>query len=290
MTKHFKLFLVLSLAAFFILGIFLVSAVNNVSFNYSDGGQYGGVNEDYLAQRIAEELAKQQQNLFCSVEKEIQAPNLETFTAQFIVTVLPCEFTQSTTATLFAAGRSVAMKMKDGIFTGRIDIPLDQQGGEYRILLRDGGQYRSQVFPFEMAGYNPGWMVFGMENYSMNSSVPPASYTLEQGLVLDETLLPFGEKAVSARIYALEGGKEIFSEPLQDAQIKVSHAFELKVDVPVSLYGEVMGQSGLTYRYRLLDMQRPAQDNMLVGVADSQTDMLQVITPEGKIFELALEP
>ena len=284
MTKQFKIFLGLCLAAFFILGVVLVSAVNNVSFSYDGGGYYGGINEDYLAQRIAEELAKQQSNIFSSVKHEMQAPDLESFTARLTVTALPCEFTQSTVATLFAGDQSVAMEMKDGIFTGSISIPLDWQSGEYRILLRDGAQYRSQVFPLEMAGYNPGWMVFGMENFSMDSSVPPTSYLLEQGIELNESLLPFGEKAAYARIYALENDKEIYAEPLLEGQLKISRSFELQVLVPITLYGEVVGESGLIYRYRLLDMQRPAHDNMYVSVAED-ADILQIVTPDGKTVD-----
>jgi len=284
MTKQFKFFLGLCLAAFFILGVVLISAVNNVSFSY-DGGDYdSGINEDYLVQRIAEELAKQQSNIFSNVKDEIEAPDLETFTARLTVTALPREFTQSTTATLFADDQSAAMEMKDGIFTGSVSIPLGRQGGEYRILLRDGAQYRSQVFPLEMAGYHPGWMVFGMEHFSMGSSGMETSYLLEQGVLLDESLLPFGEKAASARIYALENGKEIYAEPLREGQLKISRSFELLVFVPITLYGEVVGESGLIYRYRLLNMQRTAHDSMDVSVAED-ADMLQIVTPDGKTMD-----
>ena len=291
MTRNFKIFLCLCLAAFFVLGIFMVTAINNIQFSYNGGGYYGGMNEDYLAVRIAEEMAKQQNNLFSSVKEELQSPDIETFTAQFAVTALPREFTEATTATLYAGGQSVPMKMENGAFVGRIKIPLDDEGGEYRILLQDGKQYRSQAFPLEMKGFAPGWQVFGMNQFSSSGSGPITDYTLEQGFTLDETFLPFGDKAASARLFALEDGKGIYSEPLQEGLLEVSHTFQLKVDVPIWLYGEVTGRSGLTYRYLLVEIRRPYPDSMTVSTKDFAEGMnlLQAIAPDGKKVDLPVE-
>lgn len=92
----------------------------------------------------------------------------------------------------------------------------------------------------------------------------------------------------------MEEGKEIYSEQLKEGQLKIRHTFELKVGVPVWLYGEVTGKSGLTYRYKLAEMQRPSPNNIRVSAERVEfTDwlgMLQVTAPGGKTIALPVEP
>ena len=289
MTKFQKIVSLL-LAAGLVLGIagiyVLNRSIESIQFQYGGYDYYreNPVNEEHLARRIGEEVAKQG-SLFASVKEILRTPDAERFAIALEVTAIPKEFTENTTAQLSVGDQSIAMAQKNGAFVGEIAIPLDAGETEYFIQLRDGNTYRSQAVLTNVAVFSIGEQVFGTSGMSSSFSTTESSTEYHMGEIfkLDESMLPFGDKAVSARLYAVQEGKEIFSEPMQNGFLEMNHTFKLKQGVSIELCGEVVGESGLTYRYVIYEMTQ--DDGRSANIAIGRMALL-IIGKDGQSMEV----
>ncbi|MDR2686329.1 MAG: hypothetical protein LBB75_01130 [Oscillospiraceae bacterium] len=292
MGKGFKVFVGLSLIAFFVLGIYAVIAIGNISISF-DGGNYGGVNEEYLAQRIAEELARQQDRLFLEASAGFAALDPDTLLGEFAVTALPKEYRGDSKAELTIQGQTVPMQWKDGALEARIALPLDTQPEGYRIALQSGGVTRVEVFGGEGIPvlYHGAEIFGGSVSYGGGIGVAGdvrAEREMDLAFQLYEDMLPFGDKAQSVRIFAEKEGREIFSKPMVNGALEERPTFAFEVGVPILIYAEVKGASGLTYRYLLQSALQDGNEFWITdGYMENETGpFLTIATAEGKTVEL----
>ena len=120
-------------------------------------------------------------------------------------------------------------------------------------MLFRSGIIRSQYEALDLSGLADGAEVFGGNVYpwgGLVGSLPYSQYQLNAMLELDETLLPFGDQAASARIYAQTAAEEelLLAEWSGNAA-KLEQVLPLAVDEEVRIFGEVLGKSGMTYIY-----------------------------------------
>jgi len=291
MTKKFQIFLGLYLAAFFVLGVFAVTAIGNIHVSY-DGGSYHGMDENYLAVRIAEELAKQRDKLFLETDAAFAALDPDTLQGEFEVTALPREYGANTTARLTVRGQTVAMEWDDGMLAGRLALPLDALLEGYRIALTTDGVTRVEVFETEDAFcLRHGAEIFSSSlSYGGGEGIGDVRSEREMNLsfYLDEGMLPFGDKARSVRIFAEKQGKEIFSAPMVNGVLEAFPTFSFEIGVPILIFAEVKGESGLTYRYLLQSALQSAGEFMInAGYVEYETGpFLTITTPDGKMVDL----
>ena len=290
MTQRFKAFLAIAILAFFILGICAVAAIGKIQLHYDGGGYYGGnsVNEEYLAVRIAEEMARQEGKLFINTSEQILALDADTLQAEFLFTAIPKEYQEGSAAELFVGEQTVPMQWNNGILEAKALLPLGTLAGEeYRVTVKTGNTYRSEIVQAETSTYL----------YGAQSVFSPADlqWTFDDNTFrgtltckLDESLLPFGEKAKSARVYAEEKGKAIYEKPMRKGVLDETIQVKVTPGVPITIYAEVTGESGLVYRYFLLELR---QEDYSFGVNYSPTDAAEtvhVIAPNGKTMELGV--
>lgn len=291
-NNRFRTFVAIFAAAFFALGIYAVVVIGKLSFHYDGGGYYGGgVNEDYLAVRIAEEMARQEGKLFAGTSETIVGLDAENLAAEFLFTAIPKEYREGSAARLFYGGQVLPMEWNNGVLEAKVVLPLDAlTGNDYRVTIQDGGTYRSEVVWADLTAYiQRAQSVFG---FSDRYGYVQQDGKYEGDLVckLDEALLPFGEKAKSARVYAVEAGEVIYDKPMANGVFDEKFQVKLKRDVTVTVYAEVTGESGLVYRYFLMEMR--SGDSMNGGVNYSPTDTAETVlvtAPNGKTLELAVE-
>jgi len=270
-----------------IAGVYVITrAIESIQLNYSGGyDYYGGFSPDYLAERVGEEVAKQGR-LFASVKETLRAPDAQRFEVVLAVTAYPKEFTENTTAQLVMGDQIVQMTRNNGAFTGELAIPMEAGKTEYFIMLKDGNAFRSESIATSITQFASGWQVFGiygsMGEYTFMSGGGPMDFHLNETLKLDESMLPFGDKQVSARVYAIQGEKELFSRPMQNVALELDHTVELKLGAPVELFGEVVGESGLTYRYSLYELVHH-DDGVSGGYPGS--GLLEIIGKDGQSLQ-----
>ena len=255
-------------------------AIGNLDFA-GQAGYVDNFNEEYLA-----ELMQQQNALFSSLKQELRAPDAEAFQVTLAVTVHPKEYTKNSTAQLVYKDQTVPMEFSNGTFAGEIAIPLDLVAGEaeYMVLLETDGVIRSQSAPLNLTGFACGAEVFGW-NETMSSS-GSATHHLDIALKFDKSLLPFADEVDSARVYAKKidnEGKELFSEKMNGSAVQLKQAISGAPGEEVVVYGEVLGQSGLTYLYAISRIS--FHDDLAVEETYSE-DMIRIIGPQGQELEL----
>jgi len=290
MTKFQKIVSLL-LAAGLVLGIVgayvLTIAVEGIHLDYDSGyGYYGGIDVDYLAERMGEEFAKQG-SLFAGIKETLHAPNAERFEIVLAVTAYPKVFTENTAAQLMMGDQIIQMTRNNGSFTGELAIPMEAGETECFIVLKDGDAFRSESIATSATNFASGWQVFGiygsMGEYTFMSGGGPMDFHLNETLKLDEELLPFGDKLISARVYAMQGGKELFSRPVENGALELDHTVKLQMGKPVELFGEVVGESGLTYRYSLYEL---AQHDDGVSGGFPGSGLLEIIGKDGQSLQV----
>lgn len=287
MTKAFKIFIGLCMAAFIALGIFAVKAIGDISINY-EGGR--SMDENYLAVRIAEELARQEGVLFLETGADFAAVDPETLLGEFVVTALPKEYRDDSKAEVTIHGQSVPMQLRGGSFEARFALPLGTPPEEYRIALTTGGLTRTEQFWSENNSYfSHGCDVF-CSNLSSGSGTgtggaKPGKHSIDLNFYFEGYTLPFGDKAVSVRLYAEENGKVLYDKPMPFGGFNDTPTFDFKRDAPIDLYAEAKGESGLTYQYFLQRMELQG-DELWVNSSREGLPFLRISTPEGKTAEI----
>lgn len=283
--KIVSLFLALGLVLG-IAGVYVLSrAIERIQLDYSNGfDYYGSLDVDYLAGRIGEEFA-QQGSLFASVKETLRAPDAERFEVVLTVTAYPKECTESTTAQLVLGDQTAPMEFRNGAFTGEVAAPLAFREAEYFIMLKDGGTTRSQAVTAGITKFAGGWQVFGIYGGNIGEYTQDTAlhFHLNETLKLDKEQLPFGDKLVSARVYAVQDGKELFSQAMQSGVLALDHTVDMPVGMPVELYGEVVGKSGLTYRYSLYELTQMQEGS---GSGGPGSNLLEIIGQDGQTLQV----
>lgn len=286
MTKRFRYFLAVMMASFLILGIVfctvLTEAVNNLQHHSSTFMNY---NEDYLAQRLAEELVKAERKVFDSVSETIQTIDSETLEGRFLVAAIPGEYQEGTTAEIVAGDKSIPMQWKNGALEAEVIAPLDDLPQEYRITLKSGNTYRTEILP---CGFE---QIFGEMMYAFNTSNTNFDVTYAEpslrliSVEVDETLLPFNKPAKSMRIYAEQNGKTVFEQPFEGNSFSAEAYLTPLEGQSVEIYAEVTAESGLIYRYFLWTLQKE-NDSFWWDASPESGCSLRIKNAEGKFVDL----
>jgi len=274
-------------------GLYIINrSVENLQLlSHNDYGGYDDFDENYLAIRMAEELAQQQDSHISRLKQELRAPDGNAFQATLAVTAYPKEYTDNTTAQLVYQDKTVHMEFAAGAFKGEIAVPLDADAvdAEYMVLLNSGGVTRSQFASLDFEGFANGTEVFGWNETTVSSS--SAQHALDIALEIDETFLPFGDQLTSARVYAKYiaaqnlAGKELFSEKMNGNVLQLNQTFVVTPGEEIMVYGEVLGKSGLTYVYPLC---RISFYDDMVQEESCTWENLRMIGANGQELEVAL--
>ena len=205
----------------------------------------------------------QQTDMLSHFEHEVREIDAENFQVVLAVTARPRMFAENITAKLACAGEPVPMVFGNGAFTGEIAIPLDIQyvyEPGYVIILECGGVVRSQFAALELSELDDGKGVFtyperwgeikgGISLPTTRDIGTNPQYQLDTVLRLNESFLPFGDQAVSVRIYAEDyDGEELFSVEMNGNIVELEQEFS---PLGARIFGEVRGKSGMTYLYVL---------------------------------------
>jgi len=286
MTNRFKKFLmaylcialVLVLAAGSFFGIGIWTSVRRIADNpYMDDSWYYGL--DNAAYTISEAISQGQRNLFLTNAETFSAPDPEDLSVEFAIRLMPFEIAAGSSATAFVRGVPVALTLRDGVLEGSARVPIaslawdDDEGSlEYRVLLQSGGVQKNQwVSPGFYLGQGPalGWI----------DSYWDTPYNGRLNLIFDYELYdayaPFGDTIASANIYALtytygayaygEGLERaqdrVFSANFEDGALELEKTFEVGDDQLLRFYAEVVGESGMVYRYWLQDFVSPTYES-----------------------------
>ena len=232
-------------------GLYHISkSVENMQYlSHNDYGGYDDFDENYLAIRMAEELAQQPTDLFSRLKHELRAPDANAFQVMLAVTASPKEYKNNTTAQLVCGNETAQMEFAAGKFTGEIAVPLGVGELEYLVLLETDGIIRSQLAAMDLWGFANGAEVFGWNETSSSSYY--LQHQLDIALNIDETLLPFGDQLGSARVYAkkIDSEKELFSEKMSGNVLQLNQTVPMAEGEEITVYGEVLGKSGMTYIY-----------------------------------------
>jgi len=273
-------------------GLYIINrSVENLQLlSHNNYGGYDDFDEDYLAIRMAEELAQQQDSSYISrLKQELRAPDAETFQATLAVTAYPREYKNNSTAQLVCGDQTAPMTLSNGVFTGEIAVPLDSGEVEFAVLLETDGVTRSRFATVELWNFAAGAEVFGW-NETMGGSYS-VQHELDIALSIDETLLPFGDQLGSARVYAKYiaaqtlDGKELFSERMTGGTLQLRQAVPGTPGEEVMVYGEVLGTSGLTYNYPLC---RVSFSDDMVQEDNYTGENLQIVGAKGQEMEVWL--
>jgi len=201
---------------------------------------------------------------FSEVKYELREPDANTFRVMLAVTAYPQEYTKDSTAQLVSRGQAVSLELSAGVFTGEMSIPLEDGVG-YKVSLEDDGLIRSYSAVTELLyRFASGAEVFDCyPKIKTENEGASIRYQMDAVLKLDETLLPFDEQAVSARVYMQNAaGEELFSEKMSNNALQLEQEVLLAADESITIYGEVLGKSGMTYIYSLHRVWRENGDNV----------------------------
>jgi len=225
----------------------------------------GGADEAYL---YAEAVLRGQKNLFVNCEETLSAPDAANLTVEFSLRAVPFEIATGSSATAFVRGHRILLRLRDGVLEGSARLPLaalaynDDGPLEYRILLHEGPKQRNQAVAPEFIWDSP-----FAGNIAVNHGTPyDGKLELAFHYELDGAYVPFGDTAAKANIYALTytygGAGErtqdlMFNAYFEDGVLDQEETFEVGEKDLLRFYAEVVGKSGMVYRYWLEDFVSP---------------------------------
>jgi len=253
-TKTFLAILAGLFALLQVVALFSVArAVRGVNVSAIGGGAQ--VNEEYLAVRIGEELAKAQDRLLldCGVAG-VRDPDPEDMTCEFLIEAVPARFAAGAAASLTIEGEAIALRFEEGALRGAIRRPLGWVMDAYRVTFTEGGQVRNQegftktstvawaFFPGREAVWEVDWP----------QDAPGGALNFEgSAFAVDAARLPFGDGFAAGRVFAGDGETELFSFPLENDGSAAAPAEAQVVPGEMGLHGEITGESGMRYVYQL---------------------------------------
>lgn len=231
---------------------------------------YGNADGAY----IAEQILQGQRSLFLTCGEAISAPDPDDLTVEFSVTAVPFAIAAGGSATAFVRGSSIPLQLRDGVLEGSARVPLadlaysDDGPLAYRILLNDGGTQRNQIVTPEFYFHESPFV--GSIDQSWASPYD-GTLNLSFHYELDSAYVPFGDTAAKANIYALtytyggEGERAqdlMFNAYFEDGALELEEAFEVGENSLLRFYAEVVGESGMVYRYWLQDFVSPEYEDI----------------------------
>ena len=228
----------------------------------------GGTDGVYI---FADAIMREQRNLYITCGETLSAPDPDKFTVNFAVRAVPFEIASWGHAAAFVRGHRIPLSLRDGVLTGSARLSLADltwDGGplEYRILMDDGNTLRNQVVTPEFYWDSP----FVGETGAQWEEPYDGKLNLTFHYELDGAYVPFGEAAEKANVYALTftyGGKGeraqdlMFNADFKDGVLDHEETFEVGENNLLRFYAEVVGESGMVYRYWLEDFISPAYED-----------------------------
>ena len=291
MSKNLKRFIVIAVIAFFLanvwMGAYVIQAIGRIHFggHYSGGHYNFDIHEDHLARRIAEEFAAEQNKLFLDVRTDIGL-DPESLELELTVLAMPREFSRGTTAMLTMQDESVPMELHSGMLRGSIAAtPNGTRFFDYHITLDTDGVYRNNQFSSWM-GDMPS--ISGVFANASAEIVRMTDHSVDMHMSFDFTQQQlFGDSVVSARLLAEDNGQEVASVAIQPSPSMQSHTLNVPHSA-VMLYGEMIGESGLTYRYTIRNYSISASgafDIAFMFEDDGSMPLLRITNADGKSIE-----
>ena len=199
---------------------------------------------------------------YFGIHSECEKIDPETGMADILFRVRPSVYSLTDfTPSLFLNGQRISIAWNDdeSLLTARAAFPLGEAVTECRIVVEDKqGNYYQQEFPDLSIGTN----AFAPAHWVFQDNLPEPNPRRVEGntfywngsyLVAEEEL-PFGSKLASARVYAYDtaAGKEVFSYDFKKGDGELAHKVSLTPEkTNLLLYGEIIGQEGIKYRYFL---------------------------------------
>jgi len=225
---------------------------------------------------------------FVSVEYELREPDAEAFQVTLAVTAYPHEYTKTSTVRLLYKDQVVPMELNNLAFTGEIAVPLvaDIREIKYLVLLETNGLIRSHSTGVDFGRLASGAAVFGYQPEDKTEDEEEnARYQMDTALEFDESLLPFVDQAVSARVYAQNSAEEeLFSEKMKGNALQLNQEISIDADEKITLYGEVQGKSGMIYNYSICRFVRVDDGDVLTDTYFPEK--LRIIGTRGQEAEL----
>jgi len=269
LKKFFGIFLcaalALALAAGSVFGVGIWKAVRQIADETYQGYLYYDA-----AYMIADAIRQGQDNLFLTCGETLSAPNPDDLTVDFAIRALPFEIAGGGSAEAFVRGDRIPLRLRDGVLEGSARVPLaglswnENEGSlEYRILLQGGGVQKNQMITPEIyITQSPalGWI-------DMDWDAPyKGTLNLTFQFELYDEFAPFGDLPAKANIYALtytyggegeRGQNLMFNAEFENGMLELQEAFEVGNNDLLRFYAEVVGESGMVYRYWLQDFVSP---------------------------------
>lgn len=226
------------------------------------------------AYAFASEMLQGQRNLFAVCGETLSAPDPEDLTVEFAVRAVPFEVAPGGSAAAFVRGTRIPLRLRDGVLEGSARLPIadltcnDEGPLEYRVLLQGGGTQRNQFITPEFYFREPP-LVGGIDTAGAEPSA--GKLTLTFHYELDDAYVPFGDTAAKANVYALTytyggaGAREqnlMFNAYLEGGALDLEESFEVGKNDLLRFYGEVVGESGMVYRYWLQDFVSPEYEDL----------------------------
>jgi len=249
LKKYFRQFIAVAICAALVLGtvfaVQLVRAVGRIQLH--SNAHVSTYDISIMLEQIHDALRQQDQR-WLAIDTEL-AIGIDTLQLELLVSAVPREFNSGSTATLTLQDESVPMQLNNGRFEGRVAAPAGEHFLDYRITLHSGGSYRNEQFQLwtgdilsiggviggmRMDTYQP----FGEEHHNMQVWF---NFTQHQ---------PFGDTITSARFFMLYGERELVSIPITPG-IDQLHEFTVETTGDFRMFAELVGESGLTYRYNM---------------------------------------
>jgi len=281
--KNVIVLLSIILASIIIVGIILVSVFNqniselkNIILNNESAlfGQIGNVGAQVssMTDNIQTMLDKQESPI-AGYQISYSNPNAQTLMCDVSVTVTPKEYSEDTTAALYIGENKVPMTRSGNAYVVSKTIPLTEVS-EASVTFEQNGTNKTEILPEIIDGG-------GLLRSSLYTELYEDSVFLNEAVSMSGTLkvsfhpMP-GEGVSSARLVALEKGKEIWSEDIADTvqteqEILFNHKFSTANEEDILIYAEVVGTSGFTYRSTLFSF----ADTNADGVYDANGDLIE---------------
>ena len=300
MGKSFKRFLVLAMVVFLGLNVYFGSTIvntlrmmHNAQFMQQERGSV--YSPHYLAHLIAQEMFEQQNRLFESSEVTVEAFDKESFEITLRVLAVPLQHSQNSTAQLHVAGETADMQWDDGTWQGDHTLPLGAVANQrdYRIAVTADGTTRSETFnDISLWRYFPGGArVFNMSSVHTSESRHDGRNAQESiieiplSMRLNEAHLPFGDSAASVRVFAEKEGEEIFSMEMEGDRLEQTKELAFRAGIPIAFYAEVVGESGITYRYFLRHVQwEPRSFSSSSSPFETGSQALRMTSADGRVM------
>lgn len=250
------------------------------------------INISYGADRVVYEGGDEEPSILAGSSLELAGEDtisLEDKTIGCKASVTPAEFKKGTKAKIKVknTGKVYPLKRSENAFEGTIRLPL-MESADAEVILEDGETVRSE----ELEGLDAyittdvGWSTTG-EQPRITKDSALFQWDIDEMSSGDSSDEPFSEIQVVGRT----GGKQVYKKTVQGEYKALNNEVEdemwihhwegkvpLKGSEKVEIYVEAKAKAGLTYRYKIGQVQK--------GMADGfwEKGLLEVLAPDGTVL------